>query len=590
MDTEGAATSTAMDTEQPTVGGSGATLVATFLEQLGNLPQNEKEQAFIDLRNGLPRSDRYLLRRTLEVNAPDELTPEVTAAVVAEEMKQLAAAMKEKSKSLSRPGCKGAKGLVTADATLVDVDWDKDTADKRAVAPTLMAMLEAALKSKHWYYDKKLMTNFIEKASAEVEHGNAKVVDGRLLRVARDDSGNEFECEESELKFNYHKRPWSFSAVKIELEQRSGSLMACLAIISDILVASRTSGQEIITPLLLRLSIACTQMLTRPSYDLLSSLKLILPRTNAIAVTDEAARLYDDAFPNDVVVKAKETANRSGILVENMPYAVGMQVDNYVKGYGVLRHLLGGGASNFHQTPTETRMFGFCRSNMLEPGDGGYGEEYNHARVITIFGRANVELLSDTADSIWSFKDTVIASSTNEYFGTFMLDGLLPDGGGAYRLRDHALAPQVEACSASRKDFKTHVIDWAKMIFGFIWCSVHLFFVFDTEYIPHYMSWLMRCGEAKETMKNTAVLPCKFHIRKHLSETFLARKKILQFIMVPLLLKIFVTSTKKWKEVGRQAEKGFPPDTTPLCRIVVCDVTDKVHHTNPLESYSCDVY
>jgi len=380
-------------------------------------------------------------------------------------MKQLAAAMKEKSKALSRPGSKGAKGLVTADATLVDVDWDKDTVDKRAVAPTLMAMLEAALKSKHWYYDKKLMANFVEMASTQVELGHAKVVDGRLLRVARGINGDESECEEVEIKFNYHKRPWSFSAVETELEHRSGSLMACLAIISDILVASRNSGQEIITPLLLRLSVACTQMLTRPSYDLLSSLKLILPRTNAVVVTDEAARLYDDAFPKDVVAKAKETAIRSGMQVTDMPCAVGMQVDNYVKGYGVLRHLLGGGAKNFHQTPTETRMFGFCRSNMLEPGDGGYGEEYDHGRVMAMFGGVNMELklLSDRADSIWSFKNTVIASSTNECFGTFMVDGLLHDGGGAYRLRDHALAPQVEACSASRKDFKTHVLDWAKL-------------------------------------------------------------------------------------------------------------------------------
>jgi len=127
--------------------------------------------------------------------------------------------------------------------------------------------------------------------------------------------------------------------------------MACLAIISDILVASRNSGQEIITPLLLRLSVACTQMLTRPSYDLLSSLKLILPRTNAVVVTDEAERLYDDAFPKDVVAKAKEAAIRSGMQVTDMPCAVGMQVDNYVKGYGVLRHLLGGGAKTSTKPP-----------------------------------------------------------------------------------------------------------------------------------------------------------------------------------------------------------------------------------------------
>ena len=62
-----------MDIDQPAVDGSGAALAATFLKQLDKQPQDEKEMAFKSLRDGLRKGDRYLLRRTLEVNAPEEL-------------------------------------------------------------------------------------------------------------------------------------------------------------------------------------------------------------------------------------------------------------------------------------------------------------------------------------------------------------------------------------------------------------------------------------------------------------------------------------------------------------------------------------
>ena len=77
---------------------------------------------------------------------------------------------------------------------------------------------------------------------------------------------------------------------------------------------------------------------------------------------------------------------------------------------------------------------------------------------------------------------------------------------------------------------------------------MHVFFVFDTEYIPHYISWIERSLEMREIMKNTAVLPCKFHVRKHLSETLLARKPVLRNVLAELLTMVMVTSKKKCDE------------------------------------------
>ena len=95
------------------------------------------------------------------------------------------------------------------------------------------------------------------------------------------------------------------------------------------------------------------------------------------------------------------------------PYAVGVQVDNYVKDQGVRRHLFAGGVNNFVQTATESRMLAPCRDSTLESGDGGYGEAYDHGRLMGIFGGDNeASTFLDGAGSIWSFKDSVVAIST----------------------------------------------------------------------------------------------------------------------------------------------------------------------------------
>ncbi len=52
--------------------------------------------------------------------------------------------------------------------------------------------------------------------------------------------------------------------------------------------------------------------------------------------------------------------------------------------------------------------------------------------------------------------------------------------------------------------------------------SVHMVFCFDTEYIPHYVSWLEKDVNVRRLLENTIICPPKFHLRKHTAETVLA--------------------------------------------------------------------
>ena len=293
---------------------------------------------------------------------------------------------------------KGAVRFVTEGAVLEDVDWKADLARKASAAPILMAVLASVLQAESWYYDRSLMENFVADAKKGEDEGRVKAVSGRLLRVVDGKA-----CEESEVLCKTHStRRKSLGDVEAELDRRSNSLLAAVAVISDIIIAARYRGQAIITPILLCLSVACAQVLSRSSYDLLSSVKLLLPRTTAVSVIDEAAKVYKTtAFINDVIEMAKKTA---GLLM--IPFAIGLQVDNYVTDQGVRRHLLGSGANNFVQVPTETRMLAGCKTNTLEAGDRGYGAKYDHSRTTGLFGptAAAPELLSSAAGSVWSFK------------------------------------------------------------------------------------------------------------------------------------------------------------------------------------------
>ena len=51
---------------------------------------------------------------------------------------------------------------------------------------------------------------------------------------------------------------------------------------------------------------------------------------------------------------------------------------------------------------------------------------------------------------------------------------------------------------------------------------------------------MSRRRSAAAILYNSAVFACKFHIRRHLAETLLAKKPVLRFILAPLL------TTKLW--------------------------------------------
>ena len=262
--------STAMDTTS-----SAATAaVKSFLASFRGLSGDEKASALIELKNNMRKDERHSLRRVLEVNAPDELAAEAVAKVSKEQWAKLVVAMKERAKGMKRDGVAGAAAFVTNDATLAAIDYDADLEMKRRVAPVPMAVIESIVKSTNHYYDLELQKRFLEKADLEGHFER----DGRLFRAV----GN----EEKEIHFNYHGREHTLGWVRKEVADRGGALNARQCYISDMLVASWNHGQEVITPVILRLSAAATQWLSEHSFDLFSSLGALLPRKTSVAVVD----------------------------------------------------------------------------------------------------------------------------------------------------------------------------------------------------------------------------------------------------------------------------------------------------------------
>ena len=284
--------------------GGSAAIATGLLEQLEGLRKDEKERVFIAIRDGLEKDDRFLLRTTFGVPAAEELTADMAAAKVSEELKALTKAMAAEAKRSGRDGVVGVARFVTDGAVLTDVDWNKDVEKKCSVAPTFMAMLGAALQTESWHCDNKRMSAFLEAAEGEIAAGRAKVVGGRLLRLTVGGEGGE---EDEVFCKSHSKRRLSFATVESELGRRKGSFVAALAAFSDACVASRNRGQEITTPYLLSLSTLCAQALVRPVYELLSSVKFLLPLATAAAALDEAGRMYEAAFVTDMKDMAVET-------------------------------------------------------------------------------------------------------------------------------------------------------------------------------------------------------------------------------------------------------------------------------------------
>lgn len=95
-------------------------------------------------------------------------------------------------------------------------------------------------------------------------------------------------------------------------------------------------------------------------------------------------------------------------------------------------------------------------------------------------------------------------------------------------------------------------VDFLKALFGKDWPVAHMGFCFDTEYVPHYISWL-EDPAVRSTLNNTFVVPPKFHFRKHLAETVLACKANLVHFFCPLLTRVLKSNLKKWGGVSDEA-------------------------------------
>jgi hypothetical protein len=89
------------------------------------------------------------------------------------------------------------------------------------------------------------------------------------------------------------------------------------------------------------------------------------------------------------------------------------------------------------------------------------------------------------------------------------------------------------------------LMDFLKGLFGAKkWPKVHRGFCFDTEYISHYESWL-EDPKNRETLKNSFMIPPKFHFCKHVAETVLASRFNLVEFFSPLLRSALRTSLIK---------------------------------------------
>ena len=226
-------------------------------------------------------------------------------------------------------------------------------------------------------------------------------------------------------------------------------------------------------------------------------------------------------------------------------------------------------------------MFGFVRNNTLQQGDGGYGEDRFSCDLIRdMFHEVKAELgliCTGSDNGIWTLKLESLQGCGFKWAELFAMPDLPTDENGPYHLREHTLAPQVEACSADRQHFRIHLVEWAKELFADEWEEVHIFFVFDTEYIPHYISWIERSTVLRGVMKNTAVRPCKFHVRKHLAETLLARKPVLRNVLTEILTTVLVTSQKKWALIKREADadaEAAAPESLEELQAVVAEAAE----------------
>ena len=211
----------------------------SFIDSFRQLPGEEKEGALIQLKDKLNKSERFDLRRVLEVNAPDELSADAVAAASRQQWSLLVAEMRERAKEMKRPDVDGAAGWVTTGATLSPIDFRADLDFKRRIAPVPMAVIESLIKSTNHHLDLDLQKKFLTRVGLEgyVER------QGRLYRSVG--------TEEQEVHFNYHGRRHTLRWVREEVADRSGLFVARASYISDALVASWNHGQEVITPPLL---------------------------------------------------------------------------------------------------------------------------------------------------------------------------------------------------------------------------------------------------------------------------------------------------------------------------------------------------
>ena len=105
---------------------------------------------------------------------------------------------------------------------------------------------------------------------------------------------------EQQLLFKTHDRTLTYTAAKNALEFKALKKDVTRNLMVDMLVATYSSGQEVVGELLLKVSVAASCWLPVHGQDVFSGLGVLSSHGTYDQVKAEFARQYGDAFKSDV--------------------------------------------------------------------------------------------------------------------------------------------------------------------------------------------------------------------------------------------------------------------------------------------------
>ena len=182
---------------------------------------------------------------------------------------------------------------------------------------------------------------------------------------------------EQQLLFKTHGCTLTYTAAKDVLEFKASKKDVTRNLMADMLVATYSSGQEVVGELLLKVSVAASCWLPVHGQDVFFGLGVLCSHGTCDQVKAEFARQYGDAFKSDVF----DALQLAAADTNGGPGGLSGQVDNYVKGIMARKpKAKKSGETNFKVINTQTRAVGRCNdSRYLKNSKGGYGTPFDGA-------------------------------------------------------------------------------------------------------------------------------------------------------------------------------------------------------------------